>query len=144
MRPQKILAPVDFSEASSHALEEAVSLAREYGAKLVVFHVHPIVRAVFLEATLTESPEESAEHLAEAEKAMQAMVEKAGGADLDVETNATVGNPTLAILEASDRYDLIVMSSHGDSGLSELLLGSVTERVVRAAKCSVLVVKRRS
>lgn len=142
MKPQKILAPVDFSDASTRALAEAIDLAREYRAKLVVFHVHPIVRAVFLEATLTESPEESAEHLAEAEKAMRSMVESAGGTDVEFETDATVGNPTLAIVEASEHCDLIVMSSHGDSGLSELLLGSVTERVVRAAKCSVLVVKR--
>lgn len=140
MKIERILAPIDFSDASLVALKGAATLAKEKGAALTLLHVHPIVRAVFLDATMTEPPEEIVEHLNEAESRLQELAQRYASG-VDCETQSTFGSPVKVIVEESSGYDLCVMSSHGESGLTELLLGSVTERVVRGAKCSIWVVK---
>ena len=123
-----VLVPVDFSEESLAAVDVALELARE-PASLVVMHV------------LTEllAADTGTQHV---QKALQEKLsaEKYRGVRLE----CAVGDPGHCIAEEATRAsaDLIVMPSHGRHGVKRVLLGSVAERVLRLADCSVLILKR--
>jgi len=133
-----ILHPTDFSDRSAHALRLACSLARDYGARLVVLHVAeppppPYEQGVML-PTSVDLDEERAD------------LERLAVPDDDVirvERRFEKGDPATVTLRVADevRADLIVMGTHGRTGLSRLLMGSVAEQVVRRARCPVLTVK---
>lgn len=142
-RFQKILCPVDFSEHSKAALRMARDLAREHGGRLTVLHVvepilYPVeygmapVPAEDLETTVTRNARERLEELVK---------EEVGGEP--VETRVVFGAAWQEICRIAEEegFDLIVLATHGLTGLKHLLLGSVAERVVRHAPCPVLTVK---
>ena len=120
---RQILFPTDYSEISANAGRTAAQLARHFGARLHVLHVVPPV-------TDPGPPE-----------ALPTAVAKLG-AGLDIVTAITTGRPAHAIVEYAIRYDvdMIVMGTHGRTGVSRALLGSVAEAVVRRAPCLVLTV----
>jgi len=129
---QSILVPVDGSPASLAALDHAVTLARDYDARIDVLHVVPIGHP------LTQAGE------AEIEEAMEGAVERAKQALGDrVATSTMVGDPLLEIVRRArdDHFDLIVMGTHGRVGRLHELLGSVAEGVIRNAPCPVLTVR---
>jgi nucleotide-binding universal stress UspA family protein len=150
---KRILCPVDFSEFSRHALAHAVQLARWYGSALTVLHVYPppvptppvvfgglpgpIPPALAVPWT-TASPERTQQEVLEYVK-MWASNDTAG---LSIEVDARPGPAAASILEeaAERRSDLIVLGTHGHSGFDRLVLGSVTEKVLRKALCPVLTV----
>jgi universal stress protein A len=119
----RILFPTDFSDASEAASRTAVALAREYDAELIMVYVVPPVT--------DPSPSEGIGALA---------AELAPG--LTVKTEVLSGIPARRIADYARRQhvDLIVMGSHGRTGVSRALLGSVAEAVVRRSPCPVLVV----
>ena len=135
----RILLPTDGSDASDRAVEQAIGLARETGATLhVLFVVEDIPYAPELmddevEGRLREMGEEALEQI-------RARADEAG---VEIETALREGAPHTAILEYADEaaVDLVVMGTHGRSGLDRYLLGSVTERVVRTADVPVLTVR---
>ncbi len=144
---RKILCPVDFSDPSREALETAARLAAEAGAELRLVHVwqsslQTSESAIILQSELLEEVRKEAEA---ALAAWKAEVETLG-ARL-VTTKLLGGVPWKAIVDevASDpTYDLVVMGTHGRTGIRHVLLGSVAERVARHADCPVLLVRRRA
>jgi nucleotide-binding universal stress UspA family protein len=142
----RILVPVDFSDQSQFALDHAVELSRAFRAELLVLHV---VEPVFLPGGGdafgggydTRLVYEEIERSAREQLARVA----AGLANRGVaaRTLLHVGTAHEAIIDTARkvRADLIVMSTHGRSGLSHLFMGSVAERVVRSAACPVLTMR---
>lgn len=138
---QKILYPTDFSPGARHALRVAVRLASESDAELVVTHVwHP---PAFAFGATDPFPAEAMQRMiAEKERSLAAATDEAVklGARR-VTSRFLTGVPWDQIVEAlqSDAaFDLVVMGTHGRTGLARVLLGSVTEKVIRHAPCSVL------
>lgn len=136
----KILCPIDFDPDSLAALELAKSVAQKYQAKLYVLHVARIPTPDM------DVPVPIAEH-PHWEQTARERLEEVARKNLDHETTYELvvksGIPEGAIPEAANDLgiDLIVMATHGRTGLTHLLMGSVAEEVVRAAACPVMVIK---
>ena len=146
MEIRTILLPTDFSECGNYALSYAASLARTFKASIICVNViEPIVPTVGYSgltehmqiADITEQLEDSAE------RELPKLAEGDVCAGLDVEELVVHGEAASEIVRvAADRQvDLIVISSHGRTGLGRILFGSTAESVVRHAPCPVLVVK---
>ena len=146
LRLTQILAPTDFSEHSDGALRHAAELARQFGAKLVLLHVvsnetlesiskahvppHPVDKVY--EDLDQETREQYANHVPPEVRKV-----------LETEVLVLPGVPFQEILRVAriKEVDLIVMATHGRTGLSHALVGSVTEKVVRMAPCPVLSIR---
>jgi nucleotide-binding universal stress UspA family protein len=133
-----ILHPTDFSESSRPAFELACALARDYSAALVVTHVVPPTGAFAVDGIAIPLP---AEEPYEAHVRL-ARVRPADGS-VEVEHRLLEGDPITMILKFAEdvKADMIVMGTHGSSGLMRLLVGSVAEGVMRKAPCPVLTVR---
>jgi len=135
----RILLPTDGSDAGNRAVEQAVGLARETGAELhVLFVVEDIPYAPEM---MDDTVEEQLREIGE--EALEAIRGQADEAGVEVVEAIEEGAPHTAILDYADRedVDVVVMGTHGRSGLDRYLLGSVTERVVRTAEIPVLTVR---
>lgn len=141
MKFKKILAPIDFSPMSQAALEQAAKLANDNDAELTLVHVHPIETAAFMDFTYVESPEQVQEICDQAEKKLAEWRDALSEPPKKSQLRVVTGHAIDSIIELSKDHDLVVMSTHGRSGLKHFLLGSVAERIVQAAHCSVLVVR---
>jgi nucleotide-binding universal stress UspA family protein len=141
---QKILCPVDFSEGSSVALRYAVRLANESDAELVIAHSWYVPPMMFA-GEPTFSPDLFQVMSDDAKKGLEASLKQAK--DLGarrVTSKLLTGAPwyeLVELLETDKSYDLVVMGTHGRTGVSRVLLGSVAEKIVRHAPCSVLCVR---
>jgi nucleotide-binding universal stress UspA family protein len=142
----KILCPIDFSEQSHHGLHVAVALARWYRARLTLLHVQPVMAIPAgppeVMPVLVMTPEQQQQLLA----SMRHLVATDVGESLATHVHVVEGNPAREILAraAEDAVDLVVMGTHGASGFERLMLGSVTEKVLRKAPCPVLTVPPRA
>lgn len=146
MDVRRILCPIDFSEPSTHALEQATQLARWHGARLTVLHVRPtMVPHPDIPATGSMAPWLVTELEALRQRVTAACTE-AVTAGAHVEAMATAGEPVHEILTCAGSLpaDLIVIGTHGLSGFQHLVLGSVAEKVLRKAACPVLTVPPRA
>ncbi len=141
---KRILCPIDFSDASRAALEVAAELSRRYGAKVALFHAYPVPGYTFPDGSfvasskmLDELSEQASRHLLE----WKGIAEGMGIAH--VETATAVGEPAHEILAfAKEQHtDLVVLGTHGRTGIQHALMGSVAERVVRRSTCPVLTVR---
>jgi nucleotide-binding universal stress UspA family protein len=138
-----VLVPTDFSASAEQALDYAIRLAGTLKARLTVLHVmQPVPMAgIDMAVALPET------YVQEMEEAVQGSMEDAWArvtaAGLAAERVVLYGVPFQEIVEAAKarQVDLIVMGTHGRTGLMHVLLGSIAERVVRLAPCSVLVVR---
>ena len=146
MEIRSILLPTDFSECANYALSYAASFARQARASIICVHViEPVVPTVGYTGMAEPMPiadiSDQLEDSAERELPKIAECEECQG--LEVEEVIAHGDAASEIVRvASERgVDLIVISSHGRTGLGRLLFGSTTESVVRHAPCPVLVVK---
>ncbi len=146
---RRILAPVDFSPSSRLAFECALALAERFGAGIHVLHAWEI--PVYLRPDLTVWSGEVSATLAdhtrdEAERGLRAFLSQGAGAGRARLTSEVAGgSPYAVIMDAAKhgQFDLIAMGTHGRTGLSHLVLGSVAEKVVRHAHCPVLTVRER-
>jgi nucleotide-binding universal stress UspA family protein len=143
----RILVPTDFGAASDAALEYARAFAAKFGASLYVLHV--------VEGSYASGPMGTEAFVVESPAIQQALMDDAR-ARLDVRVNADdrvrfnatseliVGASARVILHFAEErgIDLIVMGTHGRSGMAHLLMGSVAEKVVRHAPCPVLTVRQ--
>ncbi|MFM8470392.1 MAG: universal stress protein [Limisphaerales bacterium] len=145
LRLKKILVPVDFSEFSTKAIKYAARFAEQFVATLVLVHVVEPVR--YPESVLIppEMEEANRERLKLAREALAEFVRKQVPADIPTETATRLGHPFSEIGVAAKDFDvdLIVIATHGHTGLKHLFLGSTAERVVRLAPCPVLTVRER-
>jgi nucleotide-binding universal stress UspA family protein len=146
MQIRSILLPTDFSECANYALAYAASLARTFGSSIICVHViEPMVPTVGYSG-MTE-PLPIADIADQMENSAERELPKLGGreefAGLEVEEVIAHGEAAAEIVRvAKDKnVDLIVISSHGRTGLGRILFGSTAEAVVRHASCPVLVVK---
>ena len=142
---ERILVAVDLSEASIAALREAHALATARGAALAVVHVAP--HLVDIQALFPQNYASNLTALAEAERAVSAELERqlaAIEASPEVPIFVDRGEPYAEIIRRAEAWSatLILIGSHGRTGLARALLGSVAERVVRYAHCPVLVNRR--
>ena len=145
----KILVATDFSEPARLALERALQTRQRSNGTLTLLHVHqmPISypNGYVFTLEITQAIEEAARAQMAKERAFAEgrARELAGGRAVPIEAKVTVGGPAQAIIEEAKQggYDLIVLATHGRKALSHFFIGSVAERVVRAAPCSVLVVR---
>lgn len=140
---RKILCPIDFSAGSQQAMRLAVQLAVEANAELVLAHAWQLPRLAF--AGVGPIPADSLDAMIQEGEAALADVERAA-ADLGarrVTARFMSGVPWEQIVDTAraETFDLVVMGTHGRTGLKHVLLGSVAEKVVRHAPCSVLVVR---
>ncbi|KRT75075.1 MAG: hypothetical protein XU13_C0005G0028 [Candidatus Rokubacteria bacterium CSP1-6] len=142
---RRILHPTDFSRASGAAFLKAVALAKESRAELLLVHVllptTPFIGDGYISPKTYEELEASARRGAQRELAK--VVAKAQKAKARVKAVLLEGVPydRIARVARSKRADLIVMGTHGRSGLSKFFLGSVAERVIALAPCPVLTVR---
>lgn len=140
----RIVCPVDFSESSDYALQHAVEFARMFEAQLVVLHV---VEAPFLPSyAMAGVPDLSLplEQIQEgARSGLQAIVEECRKKYEDVEQELVTGTAFLEIISYAkeQEVDLIVLGTHGRTGLSHIIIGSVAEKVVRKSPCPVLTIR---
>jgi universal stress protein A len=143
---KRILVPTDFTDPSNDALEAAMTLARGSGATLDLVHVAveaayplpPPVEVATFPLDLGRVLDRSAEGLAVEEK----RVREAG---LACDSAVLIGRADAEIVKRAKetRADLIVMGTHGRSGLAHALFGSIAERVIEHTRCPVLIVPRR-
>jgi nucleotide-binding universal stress UspA family protein len=135
-----ILHPTDFSEAAERALEVAHSLARDHNARLVLLAVPPLPPPPH-KYPFPPGQTEYASVVRGVRQRVHALA--AGIVDVPVEHAVHVGLPGPAILAAAREHhaDLIVMGTHGRTGLTRLLMGSVAEYVMRHAPCPVLAIR---
>jgi nucleotide-binding universal stress UspA family protein len=132
-----LLTTTDFSAPATQAVTAAFELAQTFGAKLSLLHVIE-VPVYAIEVAL---PLEDLERDARRELAL--LLPEAEAAHVDVTRLVAMGVPYQKIVETAtaEQVDLIVMATHGRTGLSHLVLGSVAERVVRMAPCPVLTIR---
>ncbi len=137
LRFATILHPTDFSALSEHAFHLACSLARDHGSRLIVLHVAELP-VVGFGGAMTPPPQGDWTALQQRLRQLQAP-----DMQVAVEHRLEQGNPGAEILRVAEETgcDLIVLASHGRTGLARLLMGSVADHVVRQARCPVLVVK---
>jgi len=145
-RIRKILVPTDFSPPSDLALEYAKALAAQFNASIYLLHVleDPFIAGAWSsEIYVADMPQLRAGLRREAEQRMERCLAPADRERFHVVTEVIVGSAAQAICEvaAERQIDLIVLGTHGRSGLSHLLMGSVAEKVVRTAPCPVLTVR---
>lgn len=133
-----ILHPTDFSERSEYALRLACALARDHGSHLVILHVASVPVVVYGEGVV---PPDSEDYRQEKEEQLKRLT--LPGFTGHASRRVKEGDPAAEILGLAQDLpaDLIVMGTHGRTGLERLLMGSVAEQVVRKAPCPVLTVK---
>ena len=145
MEIKTILVPTDFSEYAEHAYNWALSLAADCKAKVVLFHAAPtMAHLAFPESVYyPDLARMEREMITDAEKRVQEFAGKKGTSTVPVESRVALGEAVWEICRAAEHEhaDLIIMGSHGRTGLSHVVLGSVAERVVRHATCPVLVAR---
>jgi nucleotide-binding universal stress UspA family protein len=149
MKVNKILVPVDFSEATEDLIAYAKYIAKQFNSQIDLFHVTEVAD-VYADTPLAYSDKEYFEkHAANLKEEIEALLlkysEKLKAQGLKCDISFCSGNPFVEIVKrARERlYDLIVLGSHGRSGLEYVFMGSVSEQVVRNAPCPVLTVKKR-
>lgn len=138
---QRILVPFDFSEAALRALQEAARLAAEAGVGLTVMHVFRLPDvAEWLNPQLVDQAREA--HRKEVTRRLTEQTAKVLPAEMPCQIELISGNPAPQIINEVTRggYDLVVMGTHGRTGLDWVMLGSVTQRVLRRCPVPVLVI----
>lgn len=138
MKAERIVCPVDYSEASRAALRLAVTLARESGGLLFVLHVD--------EAPIPSPGAHAVDYLPEppaelGASSLEAIVPDLAKARVEYHTCRGIASDEITSFANRHDADMIVMGTHGRHGLARMLMGSTAEAVVRWAKCPVLTVK---
>ena len=135
---KRILCPTDFSASAARALDYALGIAERYGATVEVLHVAE--SSAYAEDPVNDRGQTYDNTLRDR---LQAMVESKGDTDIAVTVNVVDGIDYIEIVNRATAWpaDLIVIGTHGHTGMKHLLIGSVAERVVRTASCPVCTVR---
>jgi universal stress protein A len=141
----KILHPTDFSDCAAGAQATAVDLAQKLGGEIMLLHV--LVETPLYGEGMLSGPRVQRVYDAQrkwAGEALEARAAELRGRGVKTSWRANAGVPFEEIVKIAgeERADMIVMGTHGRSGLNRVLLGSVAERVIRGAPCPVLTVRQ--
>jgi universal stress protein A len=144
--PKQIIVPTDFSEYSDRALKQAIDIAKQYNSRIYLLHVVGSVIQCTIDYCLDPKTTNLVEQesIAAAKKLIQEQVLKFPDSKaLEIIADIRKGTPYEEILKAQQekKGDLIIIASHGQTGLIRHLMGGVAEKVIRQSKCSVLLVK---
>jgi nucleotide-binding universal stress UspA family protein len=148
---RRILVPVDFSDCSLAALRFATDLGRSLGSEVDVLHVFPVPMAPIADGMMPAAPAAAIQELTEyaSKEATRQLGEFLDSVAKEgvgfVQGRLEMGSAYERILGIAKEglYDLIVMGTHGRTGLSRFFMGSVAERVVRLGPCAVLTIRGR-
>lgn len=138
---RRILVPIDFSANSRRTLQAALPFATQFGAKIGLVHViEPMIMPENLMLAVPELPGIGEDLLSDAQKRLDQLAEQEVPAENRLPSQVRVGRPFDEIIGAANeaKVDLIIISTHGYTGLKHVLMGSTAERVVRHATCPVL------
>ena len=139
---RKILVPTDFSEHSALALSYASDLAKRYSAAVTLLHVYPVVNYAAAEGFALYTPEQLAKLISQLSVQLKASEDQARSQGVtEIGSSMLQGDAYHEILEQAAGFDLVVMGTHGRTGLKHALMGSVAEKLVRTAPCPVLTVR---
>ncbi len=145
MMAQHILVPIDFSPYADQALAEAIELAKVLDARLTLLHVTQLlpltvgeVPPAYLDAYLEDME-------TDAQQQMQDALARVHRAELQGDSVISQGVPFQVIVDTArdQKVDLIIMGTHGRTGIPHALIGSVAEKVVRLSPCPVMVVRQK-
>lgn len=139
---KRILAPTDYSELSNVGLRRAFEMARDLSAELIVLHVVSMGENWFGHSEVNRAVRDL---MAEQEKFLDRFLRDKFADEMnlvEVRQKVEIGNSYLNIAECAERenVDMIVLATHGRTGLDHILLGSVTEKVIAHAPCAVMAV----
>jgi nucleotide-binding universal stress UspA family protein len=139
-----ILSPVDFSQTSQRAFETALDLAARLNAEVRVMHVYQLPASALPEGVLQTPHDLEATVEEELRKRLDEFVEQSTPKGVTVSTGLCEGVPYVEITRAAQELgaDMIVIGTHGRTGLAHLMLGSVAERVLRTSEIPVLTVRQ--
>jgi len=145
--PKTILVPTDFSEYSDKALQHALDIAKQNNAKIYLLHVVGIIQQCAVDYCLNYQDIEQLERKSvdSSKEMIQKQIGKfAEAKSVEIIPDIRKGTPYEEILKAQQekKIDLIVIASHGNTGLLHHLMGSVAEKVTKSAKCPVLLVRK--
>ena len=137
---KKVLIPTDGSEANNEAVEKGLSLARLMGARATILFV------VDTSSFIDIPPDELVTNItsimeSQGNEYINEIIEEADELGVDTEKKIVTGHPAEEIIKESENHDMIVIGTHGRSGLSRILLGSTAEKVVRHSQCPVMLIK---
>jgi nucleotide-binding universal stress UspA family protein len=144
LKLQRILVPIDFSDCSKKALQYALPLAKEHGAGITLLYVVPPAYGAGEYGGIDYAQLEAGMKEGGGKELAKLVADEVRG-EARAETLVCVGSPARQIIEVARDLpaDLVVISTHGRTGLKHVFLGSVTEHVVQRAPCPVFVVRER-
>ncbi|MCB0743668.1 MAG: universal stress protein [Ignavibacteriales bacterium] len=140
----KILVPIDFSNYSKQALRYAVNFSKKFSSKLyLVYVVEPVIYPSDFSMGQVTFPVTDTELNQRAKEELETLAKEEIGAEISVETIIRTGKPFVEINETASELDidLIIIATHGHTGMEHLLFGSTAEKVVRKAPCPVLTLR---
>ncbi len=141
---KKILVPIDFSDYSKKALKYTIDFAKQFNAEIIlVYVIEPLMYPADLSMGQMIIPQSTVD-LGEKSKAeLEVLAKNEIGDLLNFDTIVKTGKPFIEIIEtaAETDSDLIIISTHGHTGVEHLLFGSTSEKVVRKAPCPVLTLR---
>ena len=144
MTPQHFLVPLDFSDYSTQAMDYAIELAHTLQARLTLLHVVQSLAMSGGDLGVPLPYSYLQELDAELTRRLEAHLERVTAAGINGDMVLVQGSPYQEIVETAKarQVDLIIMGTHGRTGLRHMLLGSVAEKVVQLASCPVLVTRQ--
>ncbi len=142
---KKILVPVDFSEYSKDALKYAVQFAKQFNAKLyIIYVIEPVIYPADFSMGQVAIPSLENDIKNRADEEMDSLIKSLVDPSLETEKIIKTGKPFVEIIETARDLDadIIIMATHGHTGVEHLLFGSTAEKVVRKAPCPVLTLRK--
>jgi nucleotide-binding universal stress UspA family protein len=142
MQIRQILVPTDFSENARHAVDYAIALAKQCSAKLHLLHTPVIPTYLLMDLSYSPGPEAVTRILNDSQEALDAEAKRVADAGVEHFTAIREGTVHEVIRDYAREHevDLVVVGTHGRSGVSKLMYGSVTERVVKTVHTPIIVV----
>jgi nucleotide-binding universal stress UspA family protein len=144
LSPKLILSPIDFSDSSIQALEVAQDLAKRYGSELLLMYVVPVIPKLPEDVSIFSEESYEQQLIKNAKTRLDQLTDKVKQAGVRARNTVGLANDTgMEIIRTAEgeKVDLIVIATHGMTGWRRIAFGSVTEKVVRTAECSVLVLR---
>lgn len=141
---KRVVVPIDFSDYSKSALKYAVSFCKHFNAKIIlVYVVEPVIYPPDFSMGQIAMPNVAIDMDKRANEELEKLAKKEIPSDLEVTTKIRTGKPFVEIIEtaADEDADMIIIATHGHSGVEQILFGSTAEKVVRKAPCPVLTIR---